>query len=126
MGAHQVAKKPRRRKSPAGQFNLRQSSCRAVGFTADQLRKAWANPACAEGPCTTPGSPLVSPNAALLYWGLSIGANGTGGLGGAARPLALTSDVWRSRTVISSFWSFDRSSAVIEGFSRLGISSTGR
>jgi hypothetical protein len=24
---------------------LRQSSCRAVGFTADQLRKAWANPA---------------------------------------------------------------------------------
>jgi hypothetical protein len=59
MGAHQVAKKPRRRKPPAGQFNLRQSSCRAVGFTADQLRKAWANPARAEGPCTTLGRPLV-------------------------------------------------------------------
>jgi hypothetical protein len=50
---------PADRESPAGQFNLRQSSHRAVGFTADRLRKAWANPACAEGPCTTLGRPLV-------------------------------------------------------------------
>jgi hypothetical protein len=52
----------------------------------------------------------------LLYWDLTGPA-----------PWALPSDAWRSRAAISSFWSFNRSSGVMTGFSRCGgRSSTGR
>jgi hypothetical protein len=40
---------------------------------------------------------------------------------------SLPSDAWRSRAAISSFWSFNRSSGVMTGFSRGGgRTSTGR
>jgi hypothetical protein len=78
---------------------------------------------CRLRPLMADGAPTVMRKGAdlsprHLYWGFTGSASGA--------PWALPAS-WRLRAAINSFWSFDRSSDVVAGFSRAGgRTSTGR